>query len=183
MPKTITGGHLAAKYMREVEKVRIVFTLSGGHIENLLDGFTQYDIRAIDVRHEQAAAMMAHAWSVYNNEPGVCLVTAGPGFTNALTGIANAYVENVPLVVLCGRHPLRDDLKGALQAMMRLASRSIYPSHSGRQPWVGPARSSWSCRPTSYLPRQMKNWWNCRFAEDIEPLPSPKPLNWKRPPG
>lgn len=113
----ITGGHLAARYMREVEKVRTVFTLSGGHIETILDGFTEYGITAIDVRHEQAAAMMAHAWTIYNNEAGVCLVTAGPGFTNALTGIANAYLDNAPVVVLCGRHPLRDDLTGALQEM------------------------------------------------------------------
>ena len=113
----ISGGHLAAKYMQEVENVQMVFTLSGGHIENILDGFTEYGIRAIDVRHEQAAAMMAHAWSIYNQGPGVCLVTAGPGFTNALTGIANAHLDNAPLVVLCGRHPLRDDLTGALQEM------------------------------------------------------------------
>jgi acetolactate synthase I/II/III large subunit len=113
----ISGGHLVAKYMQEVEKVRTVFTLSGGHIENILDGFTEYGIKTIDVRHEQAAAMMAHAWSIYNNEPGVCLVTAGPGFTNALTGIANAHLDNAPLVVLGGRHPLRDDLTGALQEM------------------------------------------------------------------
>ncbi len=116
----IYGGHLAAKYMQAVENVDMVFTLSGGHIENLLDGLNQYDIRTIDVRHEQAAAMMAHAWSIYNNTPGVCLVTAGPGFTNALTGIANAYLDNAPLVVLCGRHPLRDDLTGALQEMNQI---------------------------------------------------------------
>lgn len=116
----IYGGHLAAKYMRDVEKVDMVFTLSGGHIENLLDGLNEYDIRTIDVRHEQAAAMMAHAWSIYKNQPGVCLVTAGPGFTNSLTGIANAYLDNAPLVVLCGRHPLRDDLTGALQEMNQI---------------------------------------------------------------
>ncbi len=120
MAKKITGGHLAAKYMKEMEKVDTVFTISGGHIENLLDGMAQYGIRAVDVRHEQAAAMMAHAWSVYRNEPGVCLVTAGPGFTNALTGIVNAHLENVPLVVLSGRHPIRDDLKGALQEMNQI---------------------------------------------------------------
>jgi len=114
------GGHLAAKYMKEIENVDTVFTLSGGHIENLLDGLNEYDIRAIDVRHEQAAAMMAHAWSIYQGQPGVCLVTAGPGFTNALTGIANAYLDNAPLVVLCGRHPLRDDLTGALQEMNQI---------------------------------------------------------------
>jgi acetolactate synthase-1/2/3 large subunit len=116
----IYGGHLAAKYMKEVEHVDMVFTISGGHIENILDGFTQYNIRTIDVRHEQAAAMMAHAWSIYKNEPGVCLVTAGPGFSNALTGIANAYLDNAPMVVLCGRHPLRDDLTGALQEMNQI---------------------------------------------------------------
>jgi len=116
----IYGGHLAAKYMKEVEHVNMVFTISGGHIENILDGFTEYNIRTIDVRHEQAAAMMAHAWSIYKNEPGVCLVTAGPGFSNALTGIANAYLDNAPMVVLCGRHPLRDDLTGALQEMNQI---------------------------------------------------------------
>ena len=116
----IYGGHLVAKYLKEVEKVGTVFALSGGHIQQILDGFTEYGIRAIDVRHEQAAAMMAHAWSIYTGEPGVCLVTAGPGFTNALTGLVNAYLDKAPLVVLCGRSPLRDDLKGALQEMNQL---------------------------------------------------------------
>src|SRR6056297_1969512 len=116
----ISGGHLAARYMKEMEQVSHVFTISGGHIETLLDGLTEYNIKSVDVRHEQAAAMIAHAWSVYTNTPGVCLVTAGPGFTNALTGIANANLDNVPLVVLGGRHPIRDDLKGALQEMNQI---------------------------------------------------------------
>ena len=60
---------------------------------------------------------MAEAWTVYTKTPGVCLVTAGPGFMNALTGIANACMNNVPMVILSGRHPLRDDLKGALQEL------------------------------------------------------------------
>ena len=97
-----------------------MFALSGGHIEAILDGFTQYQIRAVDVRHEQVAAMAAHAWSVYTKQTGVCLVTAGPGFTNALTGIANAYLDNAPLVVLCGKHPLKEDLRGALQEMNQI---------------------------------------------------------------
>jgi acetolactate synthase I/II/III large subunit len=116
----INGGHLVGKYLKEVEKVDTVFGISGGHLESILDGFTEYNIRTIDVRHEQAAAMMAHAWSVYTGKPGVCFLTAGPGFTNGLTGIANAYLDNAPLVVLCGRAPLRDDLKGALQEMNQI---------------------------------------------------------------
>jgi acetolactate synthase-1/2/3 large subunit len=116
----INGGHLVGKYLKEVEKVDIVFGISGGHLEAMLDGFTEYKIRTIDVRHEQAAAMMAHAWSIYTGRPGVCFLTAGPGFANGLTGIANAFLDNVPLVVLCGRHPLRDDLKGALQEIKQI---------------------------------------------------------------
>jgi acetolactate synthase-1/2/3 large subunit len=116
----INGGHLVGKYLKEVEKVEMVFGISGGHLESILDGFTEYKIRTIDVRHEQAAAMMAHAWFVYTGKPGVCFLTAGPGFTNGLTGIANAYLDNAPLIVLCGRSPLRDDLKGALQEMNQI---------------------------------------------------------------
>ncbi len=116
----ISGGHLVAKYLKEVEKIDTVFGISGGHIEAMLDGFTEYKIRTIDVRHEQAAAMMAHAISIYTGKPGVCFLTAGPGFTNGVTGIANAYLDNAPLVVLCGRAPIRDDLKGALQEMNQI---------------------------------------------------------------
>jgi len=111
------GGHLVARYLKEVQNINTVFALSGGHIGRILDGFTEYRIRAIDVRHEQAGVMMAHAWSIYTGVPGVCLLTAGPGFTNGLTGVVNAYLDNAPLVVLCGRSPIRDDLKGALQEM------------------------------------------------------------------
>ncbi len=118
--KTINGGHLAVKYLKEIETVDTVFGISGGHIESLLDGFTEYKVRTIDVRHEQAAVMAAHAWTVYTGQPGVCFLTAGPGFTNGLTGIVNAHLENAPLVVLCGRTPLRDDLKGALQEMNQM---------------------------------------------------------------
>ncbi len=116
----INGGHLVCKYLKEVEGVEIAFGLSGGHIESILDGFTEYNIRAIDVRHEQAAVMMAHAWYIYTGQPGVAFLTAGPGFTNGLTGIANAYMDNVPVIILCGRHPLRDDWKHALQEMPQI---------------------------------------------------------------
>ncbi len=74
----IKGGHLVGKYLKEVEKIEVVFGLSGGHLESILDSFTEYKIRTIDVRHEQAAAMMAHAWHVYTGKPGVCFLTAGP---------------------------------------------------------------------------------------------------------
>ena len=109
------GGHIVAKYLKEVEQVDMVFTLSEGHIDRIYDGFLEYGVKIVDVRHEQAAAMMAHAWSVYDGTPGVCLVTAGPGFTNALTGVVNAYQENAPVVILSGVAPIKDKGLGALQ--------------------------------------------------------------------
>lgn len=111
----IHGGHIAARYLKEIEGVDTVFSISGGHIMPLLDGCLEHDIRVIDVRHEQAAAMMAHAWSIYKGKPGVCLVTAGPGFTNTLTGVANAYHEGAPMVVLSGVGSIREVDRGALQ--------------------------------------------------------------------
>jgi len=117
----IYGGHLTARHLREVEGVEVVFGLCGGHIDRILDGFFESGIRFVDVRHEQAAVMMAHAWSIYTGRPGVCLVTAGPGFTNALTGVVNAYLENAPVVVISGTAPLKDSGKGALQEMDQAA--------------------------------------------------------------
>ena len=64
--------------------------------------------------------MMAHAWSIYNGSPGVCLVTAGPGFTNTLTGIVNAYQENAPIIVLSGTSPVKDRGLGALQEINQI---------------------------------------------------------------
>lgn len=113
----IYGGHLVAKYLKEIEGVDTVFGLVGGHIDRILDGFLEFGIRFIDVRHEQAAVMMAHAWTIFRSGPGVCLVTAGPGFTNAVTGVVNAYHDNAPVVVISGTAPIRDRDKGALQDM------------------------------------------------------------------
>jgi len=111
------GGHLVAKHLKEVEGIQTIFSLSGGHIDRIFDGCNEYGIRLVDVRHEQAGVMMAHSWSIYTGQPGVCLVTAGPGFTNALTGVANARQENVPVLILSGIAPLRDRGKGSLQEM------------------------------------------------------------------
>lgn len=113
----VHGGYIVAKYLKEVEGIDTVFSLSGGHIMPIFDGLLHHGVRNVDVRHEQAAVMAAHAWSVYTGKPGVCLVTAGPGFTNSLTGVANAFLENVPVVVLSGMAPVRDLDRGALQDM------------------------------------------------------------------
>ena len=153
----IKGGHLAVKYMKEIENVDTVFGISGGHIESLLDGFTEYEVRTIDVRHEQAAVMAAEAWSIYSGQTGVCFLTAGPGFTNGLTGIVNAYLDNVPLVVLSGRHALRDDLKGALQEMNQVDM-------------IKPVTKWWA---TCYDAKRIPEYLNIAFRKAREGRPGP----------
>src|SRR5207244_2533856 len=78
-------------------------------------------IRLVDVRHEEAAAHMAHAWARTTGEPGVALVTAGPGVTNTATGIANAWSGGAPVLLLAGRPPLAQADRGALHEVDQIA--------------------------------------------------------------
>ncbi|HEY3614930.1 MAG TPA: thiamine pyrophosphate-binding protein [Gaiellales bacterium] len=100
----------------QAEGVRFVFGLPGGHVLSIYDAlYATPGIRHILVRHEQAAASMAAAHAQLTGEPGVCLVTAGPGCTNLLTGIAEAYVGSLPVVVIAGRGATPNVYRGAAQ--------------------------------------------------------------------
>lgn len=111
------GGKLVARTLKKAG-VECVFTLSGGHIMPIYDGCLDEGIRVIDVRHEQTAAMAADAWSrVKPGSLGVAAVTAGPGVTNAVTGIANAWRANSPVLVIGGQGPFANLGKGSLQEM------------------------------------------------------------------
>ncbi|HKX76806.1 MAG TPA: thiamine pyrophosphate-binding protein, partial [Acidimicrobiia bacterium] len=112
----IHGGQILARALK-AEGVDTVFTLSGGHIVAFLDGCVQEGLRVIDVRHEQAAAHAAEAYSRLTGNLGVAAVTAGPGVTDAFTGVANAWYSRTPLLLLGGRHLIRQELKGGLQEM------------------------------------------------------------------
>ena len=101
----ITGAEIVIRSLQE-EKVEHVFGYPGGSVLHIYDElFKQDQIRHILVRHEQAAVHAADAYSRSSQKVGVALVTSGPGVTNAVTGIATAYMDSVPLVVLCGQVP------------------------------------------------------------------------------
>ena len=85
--------------------VERVFALCGGHIMPIWMRLDAEGIRIIDVRDERAAVHMAQAHAELTGELGVALVTAGPGVTNAMTGIANAHVSRAPVLVLSGTPP------------------------------------------------------------------------------
>lgn len=101
----VHGGRMVVKALQE-EQVSSVFSIGGGHIAHISDALLDSDIGLYDVRHEQAAVMMAEAQARVTGQPGVAVVTAGPGFTNALTGIANASMAGIPLVVISGVVPM-----------------------------------------------------------------------------
>ncbi len=115
---TVTGGQLAAEAL-VAKQVEFIFTLSGGHITPIYQYLEETQVQLFDTRHEQAAVFMAEAWGKMTRQPGVAMVTAGPGFTNALTGIASAFFSNTPLVLIAGCVGLDHKEKLDLQDMFQ----------------------------------------------------------------
>jgi acetolactate synthase-1/2/3 large subunit len=111
------GGKLAARSLKQAG-VECIFTLSGGHIMPLYDGCLDEGIRIVDVRHEQAAVHAADSWARCNpGKIGVAAVTAGPGVTDGVTGVANAWRANSPILVFGGQGPFANLRRGSLQEM------------------------------------------------------------------
>ncbi|MDZ4099563.1 MAG: acetolactate synthase 3 catalytic subunit [Methylophilaceae bacterium] len=101
----ISGAEIVIRCLQE-EKVKFVFGYPGGAVLHIYDEiFKQDSFKHILVRHEQAAVHAADAFSRATGEVGVALVTSGPGATNAVTGIATAYMDSIPLVVISGQVP------------------------------------------------------------------------------
>jgi len=111
---TISGGHLVAKALK-AEGTDVIFTLSGGHIIDIYDGCVDEGIKVIDVRHEQVAAHAADAYARVTGKPGCAVVTAGPGTTDAITGIANAFRAESPFLLIGGQGALNQHKMGSLQ--------------------------------------------------------------------
>jgi len=102
---TITGAEIVVRCLKE-EGVEHVFGYPGGSVLYIYDEiFKQDAFQHILVRHEQAAVHAADAYSRASKKVGVALVTSGPGVTNAVTGIATAYMDSIPLVILTGQVP------------------------------------------------------------------------------
>ena len=111
-----SGAGVIARMLRS-KGIDRVFGLCGGHIMPLWMRLDAEGIRIVDVRDERAAVYMAHAHADLTGELGVALVTAGPGVTNAMTGIANAHVAKASVLVLSGLPPRPQENRGALQDM------------------------------------------------------------------
>jgi acetolactate synthase-1/2/3 large subunit len=113
-PATISGGHLVAKALK-AEGVDVIFTLCGGHIIDIYDGCVDEGIDVVDVRHEQVAAHAADGYARVTGRPGCAVVTAGPGTTDAVTGVANAFRAESPMLLIGGQGALSQHKMGSLQ--------------------------------------------------------------------
>jgi len=101
---SITGSELLAKSLK-AQGMDTLFYLMGGPMLETESACIKLGVRAIDSRHEQGAAMMAHAYSRLTRRPGVCMASSGPGTINMATGVANAFVDAAPLVAVGGTSP------------------------------------------------------------------------------
>ena len=101
----LTGADIFVRSLRE-EGVEYIFGYPGGAVLHIYDAlYTQDDVQHILVRHEQAATHAADGYARSTGKPGVVVVTSGPGATNAVTGIATAYMDSIPMVVFTGQVP------------------------------------------------------------------------------
>ncbi|MBU6494125.1 MAG: thiamine pyrophosphate-binding protein, partial [Burkholderiales bacterium] len=110
----VSGGHLVAKALK-AEGVDTIFTLCGGHIIDIYDGCVDEGIRIIDVRHEQVAAHAADGYARQTGKLGCVVTTAGPGCTNAVTGVATAFRSESPVLHIGGQGALTQHKMGSLQ--------------------------------------------------------------------
>jgi len=101
----LSGGQIVVQCLKD-EGVEYLFGYPGGAVLHLYDAiFHQEDVKHILVRHEQAATHAADGYARATGKPGVVLVTSGPGATNAVTGIATAYMDSIPMIVISGQVP------------------------------------------------------------------------------
>lgn len=102
----IDGGELVVRALI-AEGVDTVFTLHGGHLDAIYQAAVRHGLRLVDTRHEQAAGHAADGWARTTARVGVAIITAGPGVTDAVTAVTNAYLDATPVLFLGGRSPHR----------------------------------------------------------------------------
>ena len=115
MSNTVTGGELLVRTLQKAG-VRQFFGLHGAHLETIFQSCLDHGIPVLDTRHEVAAGHAAEGYARATRQLGVAMVTAGPGFTNVITSMANAFLDRTPVLYISGAAALRDAETNTLQA-------------------------------------------------------------------
>ncbi len=116
---TLTGSDILARSLVD-QGVDTLFFLMGGPMLETESALIKAGVRAIDTHHEQAASYMAHGWGRVKQRPGVCMGCSGPGATNLVTGVANAFADAAPLVAIGGSSPKINQAMDAFQEIDQL---------------------------------------------------------------
>src|SRR5680860_1452284 len=111
---SVSGNELLAYALEELN-VKDFFYLMGGPMLHAERACLDRGLRGVDVRHEMGAAMAAHAYSRITGTPGVCMAASGPGTTNLITGVATAWADRAPIVVLGGSAGVENYERGGFQ--------------------------------------------------------------------
>src|SRR5215218_365683 len=143
---TVNGAALLARSLARAGAGPI-FTLSGNQILPVYEAGIDAGLRFIDGRHESAVAHMADARGRLTGRPGVCLVTAGPGHTNALTGLATAQFAESPMLLLSGGSLIGQEGKGGFQEIDQVAAARPL------------CKAAWQARSAAELPALIANAW------------------------
>jgi acetolactate synthase-1/2/3 large subunit len=117
---TIRGDQIIAQCFKN-EGVDTFFFMMGGPTSGTAGACLDLGMKGIYVRHEQAAAMMAHAYARVTGKPGICITPSGPGTANAVTGLANAWADAAPIIAIGGSAPMRATTLDAFQEMDQVA--------------------------------------------------------------
>jgi thiamine pyrophosphate-dependent acetolactate synthase large subunit-like protein len=127
----LTGSEILAKALKKEGTAQLFFLMGGPMLE--CEGFcVKEGIRPIDVRHEQAAAMMGHAWSRLTQKPSVCMAASGPGVINLCTGVANAFIDCAPMVICGGASSVSTYGRGSFQDIDQVAILRPMTKHAER---------------------------------------------------
>jgi len=186
----VVGGHLVARRLR-AHGVRVLFTLSGGHLFPIYDGCRAEGIEIVDVRHEQAAAFAAEGWAKVTRTPGVAALTAGPGVTNGMSAIASAQQNHSPMLILGGRAPACRWGQGSLQELDHvpfvapLTKHAATPASAAAMPAAIDAALAAAVTPHSgpaFLDFSIDHVFG-EGPEDAPPAPLPDPADGPPPDG
>ncbi|HXY27685.1 MAG TPA: thiamine pyrophosphate-binding protein [Acidimicrobiales bacterium] len=124
VPETVNGGELIARTLA-AHGVRHAFGVHGGHLDALLTAMVRHGIRLVDHRHEAAAGNAAEGYARTTGGLGVVFATAGPGFTNVYSAIANAHCDRIPILVLTSSPPQREVELNVLQGAIDQVAVSL----------------------------------------------------------
>ena len=127
----LTGSEILAKALKN-EGTEHLFFLMGGPMIECEGACVKEGIRPIDVRHEQAAAMMGNAWSRLTQKPSVCMAASGPGVINLCTGVANAFIDCAPMVICGGASSVSTFGRGSFQDIDQVAIMKPMTKHAER---------------------------------------------------